>query len=167
MTAMSEAPMSAREYFLQMTDPTNWHEGAGPEWAEAMSHVHEGVMEFWDELEENHGSPTTLRLQELEHWKEEQLEVERSWDPQAVGKLLGMALGTPIRQNIQPAIEKLLSRLVAMEEEARCAKAAIASAVHAMQMENWHWKSGVSNDMKRKALAGLTALLREQEGGSP
>ena len=63
---MSETSMSAREYFLQMTDPTNWHEGAGPEWAEAMIYVHEGVMEFWDELEENHGSPTALRLQELE-----------------------------------------------------------------------------------------------------
>jgi hypothetical protein len=78
-----------------------------------MSYVHEGVMEFWDELEENHGSPTALRLQELERWKREQLAVERSWDPQAVGKLLGMTLGTSIRKNIQPEIEKLQAQLAA------------------------------------------------------
>lgn len=52
-------------------------------------------------------------LNDLTRWKAKALEVERSWDPQAVGKLLGMTIGTPIHQNIQPAIEKLLARLAA------------------------------------------------------
>lgn len=42
---------TARVHFLQMTDPTNWPEGVGQEWKDAMQLVHEGVMEFWDELE--------------------------------------------------------------------------------------------------------------------
>ena len=124
MMVTSETPMTAREYFLQMTDSTNWHDGAGPEWAEAMSCVHEGVMEFWDELEENHGSPTALRIQELERWKAEQLEVEASWDPQAVGRLIGLPLGYPIRPSIQAAIEDLQANVAALEAETARLRAA-------------------------------------------
>lgn len=48
---IKERPITARDHFLSMTDSTNWPEGVGPEYAEAMKMVHEGVMDFWDELE--------------------------------------------------------------------------------------------------------------------
>jgi hypothetical protein len=48
---MSRPPYTARQYFLEMTDPTNWPEDAGKEYAHAMELVHEGVMDWWSELE--------------------------------------------------------------------------------------------------------------------
>ena len=41
-------------------------------------------------------------------WKKEQLAVEREWDAQAVGNLLGIGWGQSIRKNIQPRIENLI-----------------------------------------------------------
>ena len=42
-----------------------------------------------------------------EQWKEDVLKAEPGWDPQAVADALELPVGTPIRQNILPAIEHL------------------------------------------------------------
>lgn len=51
----------------------------------------------------------------LKYWKASALEVESTWDCQAVGKLIGATLGSSIRPQIQPAIEKLKADLAAKE----------------------------------------------------
>jgi hypothetical protein len=51
---------------------------------------------------------------ELRRWKTEALAVEASWDQQAVGRALGMTLGTPIRAGILPAVEKLKAELASL-----------------------------------------------------
>lgn len=43
----------------------------------------------------------------LQIWKDQVMELERSWDEQAVGKALGMTLGVSIRANIMPGIQRL------------------------------------------------------------
>lgn len=52
----------------------------------------------------------TEQRDQLERWKREQLAVDGSWDPQEVGRLLGMTLGADIRANIKPGIEKLIAQ---------------------------------------------------------
>ena len=47
------------------------------------------------------------RVAELEAWKASALAVEKEWDAQEVGKLLGLTLGTRIRAGIAPAIKNL------------------------------------------------------------
>lgn len=47
------------------------------------------------------------RVKELEAWKASALAVEKEWDAQEVGKLLGLTLGTRIRAGIAPAIKNL------------------------------------------------------------
>lgn len=45
---------NARDHFLRMTDQSNWPEMVGDEFSgykEAMDAVHEGVMDFWPELQ--------------------------------------------------------------------------------------------------------------------
>lgn len=54
---------------------------------------------------------------ELKAWKESALLVERSWDAQAVAKLLNVPLGLDIRSEIQPRIERLLAELAAAQSE--------------------------------------------------
>lgn len=51
----------------------------------------------------------TAECIELRAWKESVLEVESRWDCQAVGKLLGLTLGSEIRPNIEPKIRELLA----------------------------------------------------------
>jgi hypothetical protein len=46
---------------------------------------------------------------ELKRWKEEMLQVESEWDCQRVGKLLNIAPGEPIRNNIEPKIRQLIA----------------------------------------------------------
>lgn len=43
----------------------------------------------------------------LKRWREEKLAVESMWDEQAVGRLLGITFGSPIRSAILPAIKEL------------------------------------------------------------
>lgn len=50
-------------------------------------------------------------LSRLEQWKAEALEVERSWDAQAVAKLLNLKPGDDIRAGIKPGIERLVEAL--------------------------------------------------------
>lgn len=49
----------------------------------------------------------------LQRWKEEQLEVERQWDIQEVGRELGVGLGQHIRSEILPRIRMLKAELEA------------------------------------------------------
>lgn len=50
-------------------------------------------------------------LNTLQQWKDEQLAVEATWGAQEVGKELGLALGSPIRPQILPAIKILKAAL--------------------------------------------------------
>lgn len=87
---------------------------------------------------------------ELQRWKSEQLAVESTWDAQAVGRLLGVRLGQPIRPEIQPSIE-------AMREAIKAAHAAIATQIHVR---------GTSDDtldvlaQQESALAKLSPFLK-------
>lgn len=49
-------------------------------------------------------------VEDLRAWKVGALQIEASWDAQAVGKALGLVLGTAIRPQILPAIEMLNAR---------------------------------------------------------
>lgn len=60
----------------------------------------------------------------LKQWKAEQLQVEACWDPQKIGKLLGMPLGMAIRANIEHHIIKLIARAEAAEKELETINAA-------------------------------------------
>lgn len=55
----------------------------------------------------------------LKSWKVEQLAVEATWDEQAVGKALGLALGSPIRAQILPSIAALRQRLERSEKASK------------------------------------------------
>ena len=47
------------------------------------------------------------QVRQLQAWKDEMLFVESQWDLQAVGRELGLPLGSSIRSGILPAILKL------------------------------------------------------------
>lgn len=52
----------------------------------------------------------------LKYWRESALEVEREWDPQALGKLLNLPLGSKIRAGLMAEIPKLLNELAFLKE---------------------------------------------------
>lgn len=49
----------------------------------------------------------------LQGWKDEMMSVESQWNPQVIGKLLGMTLGSNIRLELESHIRELLGELVA------------------------------------------------------
>lgn len=51
----------------------------------------------------------------LQRWKDEALEVDRGWDVQAIGRLIGAKVGTRILPQIQPAIESLMKLRAALQ----------------------------------------------------
>ena len=56
------------------------------------------------------------RIESLSAWKAEQLAVEATWDVQAVGKAIGLPLGSNIRTHILPYIESLSKQLAAAQK---------------------------------------------------
>lgn len=50
-------------------------------------------------------------IYELRRWKEEQMQIESSWNEQAVGKLLDLPLGSAIRPQIEGKIKGLQEAL--------------------------------------------------------
>lgn len=62
-------------------------------------------------VDADHSEQTAAVLRFLARWREEALEVERSWDAQAIAKLLNLKPGEDIRAAIQPAISDLTKRL--------------------------------------------------------
>jgi len=56
------------------------------------------------------------QVRTLENWKEQQLAVESEWDAQAVGRLLNVPLGQPIRAAIGPGIESLKEQVRLLRE---------------------------------------------------
>lgn len=52
---------------------------------------------------------------DLRRWKDEALQVELSWDVQAVGIELNMPLGANIVKGILPEIQKLKARIASLE----------------------------------------------------
>ena len=65
-------------------------------------------VEEFDQLAERLVTRTAER-DAAQAWKDSQLLVESEWDPQKVGKLLGVAWGASIRRNIEPKIAELLT----------------------------------------------------------
>lgn len=53
------------------------------------------------------GCQLESEVRDLTRWKAEQMEAERQWDPQSVGRLLGVPLGEEIWPAIEPGILKL------------------------------------------------------------
>jgi hypothetical protein len=58
---------------------------------------------------------STKTIAALQQWKDESLEVESSWDCQAVGKAIGIKLGGNIRKGILPFILKQEARIKELE----------------------------------------------------
>ena len=46
----------------------------------------------------------------LQQWKDEAMAVEREWNPQEVGTLLGLTLGQAIHPRIEPGIRSLIAK---------------------------------------------------------
>lgn len=62
-------------------------------------------------------TPETSRMRELaglRDWKDSAMQVERTWNEQEVGKLLGVRLGHAIRPEIEPAIRRMQSELAGL-----------------------------------------------------
>lgn len=89
------------------------------------------------------------RVAELEAWKAEAMAVDSQWDPQAVGRLLDIPLGTLIRPGIQPGIERLLADVARKEQALRF-------------IEQWRLPKAVARDWT-DVNAGKAAEPREFE----
>ncbi len=65
--------------------------------------------EFDEELALTYSLARKLNIErdDLAKWKDAMLKVESQWSDQAVGKELGIPVGTNIREGIMPAIKKL------------------------------------------------------------
>jgi DNA repair exonuclease SbcCD ATPase subunit len=61
----------------------------------------------------------TEQRDRLQRWKDEQLAIEIKWNPQAVGRLLGMTVGDEIREGIEPAIRSLIEQRDRLAEALR------------------------------------------------
>lgn len=59
--------------------------------------------------------PAKDELEHLRRLRAENLQVEASWDVQAVGRELGLVVGQDIRPNILPGIQKLKARIAELE----------------------------------------------------
>lgn len=70
----------------------------------------------WRIFREREAMEYLRREAALQAWKQSQLEVEASWDDQAVGKELGVQLGQPIRPAILPGIIKLKQQVATLED---------------------------------------------------
>jgi chromosome segregation ATPase len=57
------------------------------------------------------------RAEAAEAWKQEQIAVERTWNPQRVASLIGCPLGSAIRPQIEPYIIDLQNKVNAAEKE--------------------------------------------------
>jgi len=73
--------------------------------------LYEGIIGLSNFVPYEFACELELRLQALEKWKKEQIEVESTWDEQAIGRLLDIPLGHPIRSRIQESIELLKQEL--------------------------------------------------------
>jgi len=60
---------------------------------------------------------TKAKLKDLERWKQEQLEVESTWDDQAVAKEIGLTVGKSIRPAILPFIQETKAKLKECENQ--------------------------------------------------
>lgn len=58
-------------------------------------------------------------IQELQAWKQSALQVMNQTDLQAVGRELGLTLGTDVSPNILPGIQKLKERIAELEASAK------------------------------------------------
>jgi len=74
-----------------------------------------GDVQRW--ADEFHNLLFQLRRErdELATWKRASIQVESMWNPQTVGKLLGMTLGDSIHQNIEPKIRELIAERDALK----------------------------------------------------
>lgn len=75
------------------------------------------------------GSPELTDLKRenarLEAWKREAIAVERSWNVQEVGRLLGLTLGQDIRAHIEPKIRALQAENARLREALEDARGCI------------------------------------------
>jgi len=69
------------------------------------------------------------RVHELEQWKREQLQVESSWDDQAVAKEMGLCVGKAIRPSILPFIQDTKAKLQAAESRLAALIGAVKSSI--------------------------------------
>jgi len=72
----------------------------------------------------------TERVNELGRWKQEQLQVESTWDCQAVAKEIGLTVGESIRPAILPFIQEMKSELAAAEARISLLEDALAEIYH-------------------------------------
>jgi hypothetical protein len=79
-------------------------------------------------------------IDRLKRWKSEQMAVESSWDPQAIGQELGLPLGSDIRPQILPAIVDLKRELA----EARETISTAINSANARQAETEHARRRLS-----------------------
>lgn len=56
------------------------------------------------------------QLAQLRAWKESALALEREWDAQAIGKMLGLPLGVSIRKGIHEKVPQLVADLARLRK---------------------------------------------------
>jgi ribosomal protein L29 len=73
-------------------------------------------------------------LAELRRWKTEQMQVESQWNPQAVGRAMGLGMGIYIRPAILPYIENRQMDI----ERLKATKAELLDAL--IELRNWYYE---------------------------
>jgi uncharacterized small protein (DUF1192 family) len=71
---------------------------------------------------ENQRNSLTAEVARLADWKASSMEVENSWDVQAVGKEIGVGLGLAIRPQILPHIKALTAEVARLHSELAASK---------------------------------------------
>lgn len=92
---------------------------------------------------------------ELKDWKGSAMQVERSWDCQAVGKLLGLTLGSDIRAGIEPGIVALHGVIARLKEALEAARGTLNGPI------NWYGAEASEVEPVMQTISSALALTPE------
>jgi hypothetical protein len=73
------------------------------------------------------------QVKKLIAWKESELAIESDWNPQEVGRLLGLKPSQSIRRHIQPGIKALLDEQGLLKRDVLILEAKLTTAIRALK----------------------------------
>lgn len=100
------------------------------------------------------------QVDSLTEWKRQQLQVEDSWDPQEVARVLGLPLGSDIRKGILPRIEALKAQVARLSKALSAAEGFIEDEL-ATRRQSYLPETSTYIDEAASLLAVLNGALAE------